>query len=128
MAWNNGFPVTYQQLYQAQQYPIYQQPQQAPSAFTPPTIRAEIIQVDNEDAAAKYPVGAGSSQMMIAKDDSAIFIKSATANGSMLEVYVRRPQEAPKPIFDPSEYVRKDEVKELINEAVAALVPKKVKE
>ncbi|MBQ3330791.1 MAG: hypothetical protein IJG87_06395 [Ruminococcus sp.] len=111
------------QAYQAPQFPMYQ-PQQ-PQAFTPPTIRAEIIQVENEDAAANYPVGAGASQMMIAKDDSAIFIKSATANGSTLEVYTRRPQEAPKPSFDLSEYVRKDEVKALINEAVAPLMAKK---
>ena len=52
MGWNqqNYFPATYQPM-----YPQYQ-PQ-----MTPPTIRAEIIQVDSEDQAANYPVNAGAS-------------------------------------------------------------------
>jgi hypothetical protein len=57
------------------------------------------VQVDNEQAAAQYPVGAGASQMMIARDDSAIFVKTATANGQTnLDVFVKR---APKPVEPP---------------------------
>ena len=125
MAWNNGFPATYQQMY-SPGYPMMQpnqygqQPmagaqmpspaQQAPQMLTPPTIRAEIVQVDDEKAATAFPVGAGASQMMIAKDDSAIFIKSAMANGqTTLDVFEKRPPAPPAPVFDPGEYVRKDE-------------------
>lgn len=134
--WNNGFPATYGQMYQqpvfAPQPQQYQQPiQQAqmPNAnqqaqmMTPPTIRAEIIQVDGEEAAASFPVGAGASQMMIAKDDSAIFIKSAMANGqTMLDVFVKRPPAPPAPKFDPDEYVRRDEVETLVSAALAAQI------
>ena len=140
MAWNNGFPVTYQPMYtpqftppQMQPFPqqMIQQPQQMQPTqmsvanqqqmLTPPTIRAEIVQVDSEDAAAAFPVGAGASQMMIAKDESAIFIKSAMANGqTTLDVFEKRPPAPPAPRFDPEVYVRKDELETLVSAAVVA--------
>lgn len=69
------------------------QQQTAPAvAMTPPAIQ--------------YPVGAGMSQMMIARDETAIFVKTATANGYTLEVFDKRPP-APQPApFNPDEYVR----------------------
>lgn len=96
MVYNPYFPQNYQ--------PPYQQ------TFAP-TIRTEIVQVDNEEAAKAYPVGAGATQMMISRDDSAIYIKSALQNGQYsMEVYVKRPPApAPEP-FDASLYVRKDEL------------------
>ena len=101
MPWNNPyFPVGYQQY----------QPQAAPQMMTPPTIRAEIVQVDNEQAAAQYPVGAGASQMMIARDDSAIFVKTATPNGQYtLDVFQKRPPAPQKPDFDATAYVTREE-------------------
>jgi len=103
------------------QYPQMQQqmPQQIPQQMmTPPTIRAEIIQVDGEEQAAAYPVGAGASQMMIAKDDSAIFVKTANANGTTLDVFVKRP---PAPAAPPPDYVTREDVEAMI----AAAMPKK---
>ncbi len=102
--YNNGFPVTYPQYYPQQfQYPqqniqpqnIQQNNQQL---MTPPTIHAEIVQIGGDDEAVNFPVGAGQSQMMMARDDSAIFIKTVYANGqSSLVKYARekaKPQEA----------------------------------
>lgn len=107
MALYNQYPFGYQPYNPGA---FYQQPQNA-QLMTPPTIRAEIIQVENEQAALSYPVGAGSSQMMMAKDDSAIFIKTATPNGqAKLDVYVRRPPEPAVRPLDPSEYVTKAEL------------------
>lgn len=109
-------PFAYQNPYF--QNPAFQQPAQpvqpvqqpAQPAMTPPTIRADIVQVDDETAAAQYPVGAGSSQMMIARDDSAIFVKTAHANEpATLDVYVKRPPAPPKPAFNPDDYLRRDE-------------------
>lgn len=136
MAWNNGFPATYQQLY-PQGYPMtqpnpyaqqgpqgFQQPsaqQQPAQMMTPPTIRAEIVQVEDEKAASNFPVGAGASQMMIARDESAIFIKTAMANGqTTLDVFEKRPPAPPAPTFDPEQYVRKDELEILVSAALAA--------
>lgn len=101
--YNNGFPINYPQYYPQQfQYPQQNmQPQNIQQSnqqlMTPPTIHAEIVQIGNEDEAIGFPVGAGQSQMMMTRDDSAIFIKTAYANGqSALVKYARekvKPQE-----------------------------------
>lgn len=119
MNFNYGFPATYQPLnygfqpYQQQgtQMPLTNQPQQQQQMMTPPTIRAEIIQVDDEISAENYPVGAGSSQMMIKKDDSEIYVKTVLANNqAVLDVFVKRPKTPPKPAFDPDRYVTREEL------------------
>lgn len=123
MAFNNGFPASYQPLgFGYPQYPQMQPTQmtgaqQMPQQMmTPPTIRAEIVQVDGEDAANSYPVGAGASQMMISRDDSAIFVKTAAANGQgyTLDVFVKRPPAPAKPPIDMGAYVTRDELPELL--------------
>ncbi len=123
-----------QQQYQQPTQPVQQaapQPQNSAlaTAMTPPTIHAEIVQVDGETAATQYPVGIGMSQMMIARDDSAIFVKTATANGYTLDVFDKRPP-APQPVpFNPDEYVRLSALPELVaaevQAAVAAMQPAK---
>ena len=119
MAYNPYFPPQYQP------FQAYPQPQQMAQPFTPPTIRAEIVQVDSEEAAAQYPVGVGASQMMIAKDDSAIFIKTASQAGTELTVYVKRPAAPPAPVFKPEEYVRRDEMETLVRSILTAKEEKK---
>lgn len=116
MAYNAGFPMGYQPLIpQFPQFPQYPQvpaptPQQAqPQAMTPPTVHADIVQVESEQAADAYPVSVGVPQMMIAKDDSAIFVKTAYANGQhTLDVYAKRPKAEPKPPVDFSSFVTWD--------------------
>lgn len=111
MAYNPYFPMSYQPQ-------MYQQPQQ--QLMTPPTIHAEIVQVDNEQAAANYPVGAGASQMMIARDDSAIYVKTALANGQIsLEVFEKRAPVPAEPAINPGDYVRRDEIEDLIAAAMS---------
>ena len=114
MIFNNGYPASYQPFgygFQQYQQPMQNQQPQQQQMMTPPTIRAEIVQVDSEEAASNYPVGPGSSQMMIAKDDSAIFVKTAMANGqSSLDVFVKRPRTPQKPAFDPDKYVTREEL------------------
>lgn len=144
MAWNPAFyyPQNYQP-FQAPppiQNPLYQQappqmqqqqmtqmqggnpvPATTPQMLTPPTIHADIVQVDGEQAAANYPVGAGASQMMMARDDSAIFVKTALANGQYtLDVFQKRPPAPEKPPLDLSEYVKRDEIEALIAAALAS--------
>lgn len=116
MAYNNGFPVTYQQYYpqyqfQAPQYQPVPTAQNAQQTMTPPIVHADIIQVANEAEARNYPVAAGASQMMVAKDDSAIFVKTAFANGqSSMDVYVKRPPAPPEKPVDLSVYVTREEL------------------
>jgi hypothetical protein len=115
MAYNNGFPMSYQQFYQPQYQSPYggfqnNQPlsptqmsatNQQAQMMTPPTIHAEIVQIADRNEAVNYPVGAGQAQMMITRDDSTIFVKSAFANGqSSLTEYVKKAPEPQKPVDD----------------------------
>lgn len=151
MAWNNGYPVTYAQAFQypgAAQMPMYgqqipnngymgggfqngnaqpMQPTQISGAnqpaqmMTPPTIRAEIIQIEDEAAADRFPLAGGASQMFITRAEDKIIIKTMGQDGPMpLVIYEKRPPAPPAPKFDPSEYVRRDEVETLVSAALAA--------
>lgn len=118
-----------QQPAQATQHGVPQQQATVAGAMTPPTIHADIVQVDGETAAAQYPVGAGMSQMMIARDDSAIFVKTATANGYTLDVFEKRPPTPQPAPFNPDEYVRISALPEIVatevQAALAAMQPVK---
>ena len=111
-----------------QAQPMQQTQQQA---MTRPTIHAEIIQVSNgelgEQEVAQYPVGVGQSQMFITQDESAIFVKEATANGCIIDVYPKRPPAPTPPPFNPSEYVRLDALPAIVaaevQTALAAVMP-----
>ena len=125
MAYNNGFPVNYpyyqpfQPAYQQQYQAQYQA--QSPQTMTPPTVHAEIIQVDNEQAAINYPVAAGVSQMMILKDESAIYIKTAYANGQAnLDTYEKRPKTPLSASPDLSQYVTREELEKRLTAALNA--------
>lgn len=125
MAYNNGFPMSYQQFYQPQYQVPYggfqsgnsqmqQQAQSAPQMMTPPTIHAEIVQIADRNEAVNFPVGAGQAQMMIMRDDSAIFVKSAFANGqSSLVEYVKK---EPEPQAPPADYVTREEFEKRLAE------------
>lgn len=121
MAYNNVFPVGYQPYYPQYQQQYQQNTPQMTPQMTPPTIHAEIVQVDNEQMAENYPLAAGASQMMIAKDDSAIFVKSMYANGQYnLDVFTKRPQRPKTAEIDTSQYITRDEfetrLKEILRE------------
>lgn len=116
MAWNNGFPATYQPMYM----PQYQQYQQQSNARV-----VEVVPVDNENSAVGWPVGVGETKMLMAKDDSFVCFKSVSMNGQTeLTFYDKRPPAPPEPTFDPKEYVRRDEVETLISAALMAQINK----
>ena len=109
------YPATYQNpymyYYQPSQTQVMQQPvQQQPQQNMMPVIQTSIIQVNDADDVEKYQIANGQSQMFISKDDSRIYIKSATANGTAVEVYAKQP--APKP----PEYVTVDQLKAMFKE------------
>lgn len=127
MAYNNGFPMSYQQFYQPQYQSPYvgyqsgnsqsQMQQQATQMMTPPTIHAEIVQIADRNEASNFPVGAGQAQMMITRDDSSIFVKTAFANGqSNLVEYVKKAPEPQKPAAD---YVTREEFEKRLAEILA---------
>jgi hypothetical protein len=104
-----------QQVYQQQGQPV-----QAPGnpQMTKPTVHADIIQIENEAAGENEPVDAGTSQMMITKDESVILIKSVLANGeTTMDIYRKQPK-AEKPA-EP-EYVTRVEFEKRIAEMIRA--------
>ena len=119
----NGFPVGYQPFnpYMMGNPYIQQQPQQQqPQSMTPPTIHADIIQVESEAEADRYPMAANQPpQMFMTRDESAIFIKTMLANNQHdLKVYPLRPPAPPTPPVDLAAYVTRQE----LDERLAALL------
>jgi hypothetical protein len=119
-AFNPYYPNTfnpYQQAYQPYQQANYAQPQQSQS-FTQPTIRAEIVQIDGDEAEANnFPVQTGGTQMMINKAEDKIFIKTVYANNqSNLDVFVKqKPAPAqPQPNFD--NFVTREELEQRLSQ------------
>lgn len=103
-----------------QQQPA-QQAQQNQQGLTPPTIRAEIVQVDSMDAIDRFPMAAGTSQMFMTKDESTIVVRSMYANGQHNDdIYDKRPPAPPAPTLNPAEYVRKDELQAMLSELLQA--------
>ena len=118
------YPPAYQPTMNGYQMPQMQTPQAmvqqpAPAAnpqMSLPTVHADILQVADEEAMEKQPVDAGTSQMMISKDETIIGVKSVLANGeSTLDVYVKRP-----PVHKPAgpEYITREEFERRIAEMI----------
>lgn len=108
----------YMRAYSQQNQPAQQTQQQG---LTPPTIRAEIVQVDSLDAIDRFPMAAGTSQMFMTKDEQNIVVRSMYANGQHNDdIYDKRPPAPPVPTLNPADYVRKDELESLIADALQA--------
>lgn len=137
MAYNNGYPVTYQQYYPQYQQPMYQQPIQNQQVQTIPQVQNTqqsgngILWVQGESAARSYNVAPGMSVMLMDSDSNTFFIKSADASGMPLPLrifdYTERTQQAQahSPIveqnqvpqeIDLSGYITRDEFEKRISE------------
>ena len=116
MAYYNGFPATYQPVYQVPQYqtPQYQPP---PQNFQPQQQSGgvSIVQIQGEAAAKSYLVAPNSTVQLWDMDAGTIYIKSADASGmpsmKTLDFTVRG--EAPAPAAPAVEYATKSEVNAL---------------
>ena len=86
-----------------------------------PTIRTEMKQVESIEAIGKNPPAPGTTGAYMTKDEKMIIFRSVYANGEYTDkIYDERPPAPPAPKFDPSEYVRRDEIQTLVKEALAA--------
>jgi len=76
MAYNYGFPATYQPLYPAQQVPVMQTtPQGAQNG------NSSIIWVQGEQAAKSYLVAPNTTVQLWDSEEKVIYLKSADASG-----------------------------------------------
>lgn len=133
----NPFPVGYQPYnggyqyqYQPQQIPVNgwnmpsgQMSQQNPPAQQDmiPVIRMDIKQVENIEAINKNPPATGTTGAYMTKDEKTIVFRSVYANGEYTDkIYDERPPAPPAPVFDPKEYMRKDEFDERVRAIITA--------
>ena len=121
MAYNNGFPVTYQQY-----FPQYQMPFQQPvQQMTQPASRmTEVFPAANEKAVLEFPVTAGTTQMFVANDESFIAVKEVSVTGQISTMFFDRrpPAPAEKPV-DLTAYVTREE----LEQRLASLSARKAK-
>lgn len=68
MAYNNGFPMSYPQYYQPQQY--------QPTVQSVAPVNHGFIRVQNEDEARRYPVAPGNSIMFIDENSPHCYVKT----------------------------------------------------
>lgn len=100
----NGYGPSYNQYYPNNQSQLQSQPQPIQNQMTPPTIHADIIQIDGYEQVKDYNMAAGCTQMFMSKDEQNIFVKSVFANNTDdIITYVRRTE-------TPSENVQNDYV------------------
>ena len=111
-----------QQVQNQQVQPGTQMPSANQQDMTP-TIRTEIKQVDSIDAISRTPPAPGTTGAYMTKDEQTIIFRSMYANGEYKDrIYDQRPPAPPAPKFDPSLYVRKDEIPSLVDEALAVRI------
>ena len=122
MAYNNGFPATYQQMYPQYSYA----PQQTiTSVVQPQPVQANdsgVIWVQGEAGAKSWVVPPGKSVMLMDSENSVFYIKTADNSGVPLPLrifdYTERTAqnttsaEAVQTVN--SQYVTKDELKEIL--------------
>lgn len=94
MAYNNGFPMTYQPIGYAQPYQSNYnlQPASQPVMNNTPTTAAQnnsgIVWVQGEAGAKSYLVGAGNSVMLMDSEQSVFYIKSTDQSGMPLPLRI----------------------------------------
>ena len=104
--------------YMAQQHQV-QGTQMSPANQQQNSRLVEVVPAASEKAAEEFPVAAGATQMIIGSDDSFVAVKSVSVTGQVtFDIYDKRPPAPPVQPLNPADYVRKDEVAELIAEAL----------
>ena len=119
MAYNNGFPINYQQM-----YPQYNYVPQQPIIQTQPVTNDNgIIWVQGEAGAKSWAVAPGKSVMLMDSENSVFYIKTTDNSGIPLPLrifdYTERTQQdiasAEAVQVTNSQYVTKDELKEILS-------------
>ena len=113
-----------QQYYQDPAYMRYmtqhqQQPMQAQQANQQSSRMVEVVPAASEKAAEEFPVAAGATQMIIGRDDSFIAVKAVSVTGQVtFDIYDKRPPAPPVQPLNPEDYVRRDEIGQMIAAAI----------
>lgn len=118
MAYNNGYPATYQPMF----YPQYQQPVQQPAQQQN---NSSIIWVQGEAGAKSYLVAPNTTVQLWDSEKQCIYLKSADASGmpsmKVLDYTIREaPQTAQNPaVVNTPDYVTKAEFEQMSGQIAA---------
>lgn len=95
------------------------QPAASPGELSMPVRRAEIVLVEDKRQVLKSHVDNGTSRMFMNKNEKEIYIKSVSDDGvaKLYPYYVGDPEDA----NEESDYVKKDDLKTFFNDAVQNL-------
>ena len=129
MAYNNGFPMTYQQMY-PQYVPSSFQPQmmQQQPQMTQPVNDTGILWVQGEAGAKSWAVAPGKSVMLMDSESNTFYIKSSDSSGMPMPLrifdYTERTQ-LTQPVntiqheqIDTSQFITKEELEKRLSEFV----------
>lgn len=127
MAYNNGFPITYQQMYP--QYPQYNNyiPQQQQSVVQQPVNDNGILWVQGEAGAKSWAVAPGKSVMLMDSESNTFYIKASDQSGMPMPLRIfdyteRNTQQSSQPQvvqhqeIDTSKFVTWDALDEKLND------------
>lgn len=121
MAYNNGYPATYQPMFYQPQFPSYQQGTQAQQQ----TSNSNLIWVQGEAGAKSYLVAPNTTVQLWDSEKQCIYLKSADASGmpsmKILDYTIREAaQPAQAPAFTNSpDYVTKAEFEQMSGQIAA---------
>ena len=125
MAYNNGFPMTYQQMYPQYNYVPQQQIQQ-PQVVQQPANENGILWVQGEAGAKSWAVAPGKSVMLMDSESNTFYIKSSDNSGMPMPLRIfdyteRTQQQTQAPVvhheeIDTSQFVTWEEFNKKLEE------------
>lgn len=131
MAYNNGFPMTYQQMYPSYNYYPQQQLNQpvVQQQMTQPVNDTGILWVQGEAGAKSWAVAPGKSVMLMDSESNTFYIKSSDNSGMPMPLrifdYTERTQQSTQPVnviqheqIDTSQFITKEELEKRLSEFV----------
>lgn len=91
---------------------------------TPPTPQSNPIWVQGEEGAKAYMVSPGSSVMLMDSENTVFYLKSSDQSGMPLPLRIfdytertsNQPKQSPAPQFDPSQFITRDELENILAE------------
>lgn len=130
MAYNNGFPMNYQQFYPSYNYvPQQQLNQPVVQQVTQPVNDTGILWVQGEAGAKSWAVAPGKSVMLMDSESNTFYIKSSDNSGMPMPLrifdYTERTQQSTQPVnviqheqIDTSQFITKEELEKRLSEFV----------
>lgn len=91
---------------------------------TPPSPQSNPIWVQGEEGAKAYMVAPGSSVMLMDSENTVFYLKSSDQSGMPLPLRIfdytertsNQPKQPPAPQFDPSQFITRDELENILAE------------